>query len=252
MGDILYRLDMDLDPGKLVRYARLSGVQTWNVADLGCFVHTALAALYKGTHPTPFWVRNYQPADPVRLSLYADEGVDAFLDRLDACRGSNPVLAHTFRVATLKGRSYDRRRWRKGLRLPFTVDFAAVETRTGSKKEQCIWATDWFDGIPEEAVSAWVRRRLNPRDRGGLDTHDPGCTVLGVETLAYGTRRTVRKTAGNGHGVGPKQRVGLRLPFAVARGVLEVVDGDLFHATIRAGIGKHRAFGSGFVALQVP
>jgi CRISPR system Cascade subunit CasE len=230
--------------------------------DLGYAVHAALAAAFGEHAPKPFRMvesgtgRNGAPAS---LYGYSEAGGTALLDHAGAF--ADPEVSAALDLEGLASKVMPAT-WDEGRRLGFEVRLRPTVRRDRGGDRDTTCERDAFQAAFDEAEArarssaapfvpprrdqvyvAWLRDSL-ARSGGARLIEDS------VRLVSFQRLRVARRGQ-----PGPDGRRRLHEsegPDAVLSGVLEVMDGKVFAALLRRGVGRHRAFGFGMLLLRPP
>lgn len=233
----LYMVELRLEPGALLRFANDQGINRREDEDLGYAAHAWLMAMFGQDAPKPFrLLHDRQGRKPPRLLGFTRkpgaelaEYAQSFAppSALQACPPDNGLPSKPMPST-----------WQTGRRLGFEVLTCPV-SRIGQQEEDVymrhLRETDGReqDRQSREAVyRQWLARQLGDAARLEDFTLD-----------GFGHVRLLRKTKGEG-------RRDFQRPQALMGGVLQVREGEAFHALLARGIGRHRAFGYGLLLLR--
>jgi len=236
-----YMVRVVLDSRLLVGAFARRGLPVVHV-DAGYLVHSCLGETFGDNHPQPFAVTTER--GPL-LDLLAYSSLDgSALARClkDHCRPSvQGVIQPEEIVAKRMPDSFAQH-----LRFHFKVRLCPVVRKArGSKGRQPGSEVDVFLDAAEQAGPG---HRLDRRDvyvtwAKGLLEQRGGLRCTGVRLERMVRTRFLRRDAER------SLRVVERPDISVS-GSLEILDAAVFHAMVRQGVGRHRAFGFGMLLLK--
>ena len=204
-------------------------------------MHCLLTECFGDLAPKPF--RLIAPRSGATGCLYGYGQADA-----DALRDAAAVCADPLQARILPGGSMDSKpmptEWPTDKRLGFEVRIRPIVRKArGSGREEA--EVDAFQAraetfpprgmtqTREQVYAQWLSERFDPKGRASLD-------MGSVQLVSFQRTRAHRKLHSR-HTEGPD---------AVMRGVLTITDPGAFAATLRQGIGRHRAYGYGMLLLR--
>lgn len=249
----LHLVHVQLDLPRLMRRAHSRG-QALEDLDTGYLLHAWLGETFGPDALRPFVVehgpgslRNNESAD-LRLLAWSDRGAERL--RADAQVFASPDAHGVCRWDELASKELPGE-WASGRRLGFAVRVCpTVRTRTPppGRREKKSYERDAFlaelPSLPEDRSGRtreqvyrdWLRIRM---ERDGV------VRVSEVRLDGFRRRRLHRRTQGEN-----RKGRSVDLPEAWMAGELEIADPARFTEWLRAGVGRHRAFGFGMVLLR--
>lgn len=238
----LYMLELQPDPGALLRFAHSQGLNRSTDEDLGYAVHAWLAAMFGELAPKPFrLLQDRRLRQPPRLLGYVGASGTQLAEH--AAAFAPPLATAACDLGQLDQIKAMPAHWRPGRRLGFEVLACPVSRRDDKEKDVFLRRVDVHPpGSPalrrDEVYRDWLQKQL-------------GAAAL-VEDMRLDGFRLVHVLRRGQREKGADKRTAPRIsrPHALLCGTLSVGDSSGFQALLRRGIGRHRAFGYGMLLLK--
>lgn len=236
MNPPLHMLSLQIDAEALIRFAQSQGLNHVHDEDLGYAIHAWLSACFGERAPKPFRLLN---SHGPRLHLLAYSEHDGGILEGGAAiprEGLSPQrLAH----ARMPGQ------WRTGGNFDFELLACPITRRQRSEKDiylRRLESLSTGDTPPgrEGVYREWLAKQLE----GAAELES--CRLEGFHLVRM-LRRTQATEASR-----TRSAPRLTRPRALLRGRLRIADAAEFHALLKRGIGRHRAFGYGMLLLSAP
>lgn len=234
-GD-LYLVSMPLDVGALLRNANDRASVDRGALDLGYHVHGWLSRCLGKDAIRPFALQER------RLLGYSSMDADALRAQIDtfADPSEHQVLSGPVQTKAMPALEPGRRVDFE-VRVAPTVRLASAlgDIPKGGELDAFLAHRERVpDDLRsrEEVYREWLIQRM---------TRDEAAVVHRVEVVQWKRTRVLRRTQGE-----RRQAVTFELPEVSVQGTLTTGPG--FHALLRQGVGRHKAFGFGMVLLRPP
>lgn len=246
-GDPFYLVRVPFRADGMVRVARRRGLPLRHLDD-GYLAHCILRELWQGDAPAPFELRGR--ARQADAWGYASKTADELIEHARAF--GDPALLDALDGGCEQIVSKAMPEFARGSRLGFRLRVCPVVRLSNGcggdagREVDAFLARCWSvgDGVPvsrESVYRDWLASRLTA-ERAGVRLEQ-----LAIEAFQRG--RFVRRSQGSG---GDRVARMIERPDLRVCGELTVEDSARFAATLRRGIGRHRAFGFGMLLLVPP
>lgn len=249
MTEALHLLRLAVDQRRLFSLAATLGLSRHHT-ELNYLVHTAMARLFGGHTPKPFYA-DTEPSgsSPSHLPIWAYTQNDANSLRQCAETFGSPEAWRCFDWQTFASKPMPRQ-WRTEQRLGFTVRACPVRRlargashhRSGAEVDAFLLECErqgTATVVDRQAVyCAWLAEQL---------ARQGAAKLCNARLTQFDQGLLTRRTQGDRRIAPP-----LRKPSAILRGELRIDDPAAFAALLQRGIGRHRAFGFGMLLLHPP
>jgi len=201
--------------------------------DTGYACHAAMCDAYGELRPQPFRVEENMG----RLTVLGYASSDAATLTRTRRETAEPEVSDLFLAETSKLMP---EHWETGRRFAFSVRVAPTRQgrkEDGSRVERDAILFEAGQAERSEVYRLWLEDRLGE-----------AATIETCNMSAFRLRQAVRRRIDSGTGKRPARPI--TVPDAVFEGTLRVSDPEVFRKSLRAGIGRHKAFGFGALMLR--
>jgi CRISPR system Cascade subunit CasE len=242
MTAALYMLELTPDPAALLRFAQAQGLNRSTDEDMGYATHAWLVAMFGNLAPKPFrLLQDHRLRRPPRLLGYIGASGAELAEHAEAF--APPLAVAACDLSQLKQVKAMPRQWSPGRRLGFELLVCPISRREDREKDVFLSRADRqppeSPPLQRDAVYRdWLQRQCD--------------TAAHIEDMRLEGFRLVRMLR-RGQRDTPEARRGtarISRPQALLSGTLTVGSAEGFHALLRRGIGRHRAFGYGMLLLK--